>query len=623
MKVINYRIELLEPALVTSVQGDPNSAVAFDYLPGSVLRGILIGKYLASKSADASDDTLRRLFFNGTTRYLNGYPLDAEDQDQPSIPVPLSWYQDKGDTEGKIFDFAIKEGNDKLQWQPVKEPFYAQPGQSVRLISPDRNVAVHTQRTARFGRAMSKYTDPSQTGGKPRELVKGDEIPGAVYRYDALAAGQTFEAAILCDNDADEQTLRGLLKDLMGGHITLGGSRSGGYGQAKITWISEEEVARDITEKEDEEEIGRSPDDEADPDTTEDEKESQDITEGVEEEEQDIDEDVEEEEQDIDEDVEEEDQDIDEDGEDGAKDKLIVTLQSDVLLRDKRGQFAVDPELLRQVLGRHLQVLDEHQEVKLKLEDAFLGTQVIGGFNRKWGLPLPQALAVSMGSVLVFKDPGCDPTLLEDLEARGIGERRAEGFGRIAFNRQHAARLEVEKITHEKPGRVDFIIGQTEARDLAQLMVERMLRKRLDERLLAAANRVEIANPPSNAQLSRLRGVVLEELRKATPDIGNIHRFIKGISERGSARRQFERSILDGNEPLLRWLKCLLRYDIDGPWTMDDDEWKDLLRMNMVEVAAQIGDVEAKIDDSLRLEYVLRLINLVLAKAAKERGKGN
>src|SRR5260221_13450597 len=33
-------------------------------------------------------------------------------------------------------------------------------------------------------------------------------------------------------------------------------------------------------------------------------------------------------------------------------------------------------------------------EVQLELEGAFLDTQVIAGFNRKWGLPLPQALAV-------------------------------------------------------------------------------------------------------------------------------------------------------------------------------------------------------------------------------------
>src|SRR5437763_1600439 len=108
MKVIQYRIDLLEPTLVTSLLGDPNSGVAFDYLPGSVLRGILIGKYLSTKSADASDvsdasdPTLRRLFFDGTTRYLNGYPLDA--YDHPGLPVPASWQHVKGQ-ENEIFDF--------------------------------------------------------------------------------------------------------------------------------------------------------------------------------------------------------------------------------------------------------------------------------------------------------------------------------------------------------------------------------------------------------------------------------------------------------------------------------------------------------------------------------------
>src|SRR5947209_11392063 len=123
MKVIKYNVELLEPTLVTSVQGDPNSAVAFDYLPGSVLRGILIGKYLNNKyvdrkKVDAANDDLQRLFFNGTTRYLNAYPLDA--YGDPGLPVPISWQQAKDDKDGPIFDFAVKEGDDKKQWQPVR-----------------------------------------------------------------------------------------------------------------------------------------------------------------------------------------------------------------------------------------------------------------------------------------------------------------------------------------------------------------------------------------------------------------------------------------------------------------------------------------------------------------------
>lgn len=544
MKVINYRVTLLEPTLVTALQGDPNSAVAFDYLPGSVLRGVLIGKYLGSKSADASDGTLRRLFFDGTTCHLNGYPLDV--YKHLSVPVPLSWQRVK-DKEGEIFDFAVEAQDDKQQWQPVPAPFYTQSGKDVRLIQPVRNVAVHTQRTARFGRAMLQYlpADRDQASKGTPTLLEADEIAGAVYRYDALAADQTFEAAIICDNDADESTLRALI----GGRVTLGGSRSGGYGRAEISLIADDDSDRDATE----------------------------------------------------------------DDEDAPEGKLIVTLQSNVLLRDARGQFAVDPELLRRVLGRHLRV-------DLELKDAFLGAEAIGGFNRKWGLPLPQALSVRMGSVLIFKDPGCDRALLDGLEARGIGERRAEGFGRIAFNRQRTAKLIVTENTRKSRSPYDSTINNIEARNLARLMVEHMLRQRLDEGLLAAANAVKIANPPSNAQISRLRGIVLEELRNATPDIGKIRPFIASIQDRGSARRQFERSTVN-NEPLLHWLKRLLKYDNKDAWMMADNDWKALLGLNGAKVAARIGDVEAEIGDTLRLEYILRLIDLVLAHAAKERGK--
>ena len=42
MKAITYTITLEQPVLVTSLDGDPNSGVAFDYIPGSVIRGMII-----------------------------------------------------------------------------------------------------------------------------------------------------------------------------------------------------------------------------------------------------------------------------------------------------------------------------------------------------------------------------------------------------------------------------------------------------------------------------------------------------------------------------------------------------------------------------------------------------
>jgi CRISPR-associated protein Csx10 len=556
MKVIHYNIHLLEPTLVTSLQGDPNSGVAFDYLPGSVLRGVLINKYLRSKSADTSAETLERLFLDGTTRYLNGYPLDA--YERPGLPVPASWQQVKRE-EDTIFDFAlfdlaVEAQDDERQWQSVSAPFYTQTGNSVRLIRPARNIAVHTQRTARFGRAMPELVPASdaQPGGNPVKLLEKDEIPGAVYRYDALAAGQTFQAAIICDNDADEPILRSLI----GGQVTLGGSRSGGYGRAELSYL---------------------PGGAARPRRVEDEEEP-------------------------------------------PEGKLIVTLHSDVLLRDEKGQFAVDPDLLCQVLSRHLQV-------DLVLEDVFLKTEVIGGFNRTWGLPLPQALAVRMGSVLVFKAPDTyDSTLLEKLEIRGIGERRAEGFGRIAFNQQRVEELTMD-YTGKSPGLADFTLSEKdergqEVRTLAKLMVDRMLRQRLDEALLARANEIKIANPPSNAQISRLRSVVLEEVRREKPDVRKIHQFIKDLQARSISRRQFEYCTVE-SVPLLRWLERQLACDSEGVWTMDNTEWRNLLRLSSVETGIRIGDVNAEINDDLRLEYVLRLIDLLLAHAAKQRRKEN
>ena len=93
MKTIIYRLTLLEPVLVTALDGDPNSAVAFDYLPGSVLRGALIGQYLrvnniSPKQFNAGNDEIQRLFFNGGTRFLNGYPVE---RNQRTLPVPESW----------------------------------------------------------------------------------------------------------------------------------------------------------------------------------------------------------------------------------------------------------------------------------------------------------------------------------------------------------------------------------------------------------------------------------------------------------------------------------------------------------------------------------------------------
>jgi len=150
MKTVSYQLRLLEPALVTSLSGDPNSAASFHHLPGSVLRGSFIGRYLQHRPVDlATDDDARRLFLSGETRWLNAYPIDR--LGKRSLPTPLSIHEVKGSDESTVYDLAIdpQEATD-VQWKAVSKAFcWFADGRQVRLIEPERQINVHTARTRR------------------------------------------------------------------------------------------------------------------------------------------------------------------------------------------------------------------------------------------------------------------------------------------------------------------------------------------------------------------------------------------------------------------------------------------------------------------------------------------
>lgn len=535
MKVITYRITLLEPTLVTALEGDPNEAVAFDYLPGSVLRGAVIRKYLRSSNRielDASNADERRLFFNGVTRYLNAYPTDR--LGMRTLPTPQSWQHKKGE-ETDIFDFAVTmPDEDDEQWQGVREPFCSLGEQEdegepeVRLVQPNRQIAVHTARTRRFGRPMPHTV---------LNRIASDEVRGAVYRYDALAAGQTFEAVILCDNDADASELLSLLP----GEAILGGSRSSGYGRVSLHDAKEvdnwRETGHDLV-----------------PDM------------------------------------------------DG---RLIVTFLSDALLRDDHGQFVVDPSVVTEKLSQRL-------GAPLRLRHAFLGGEVIGGFNRKWGLPLPQTLAIRRGSVFVFDKPDCGESRLHILEAHGIGELRTEGFGRVAVNWHTEAELRVDRTKAPPTIPTVKVLPGSDTERLLRQMAYRLERKRLDQQLVAKANEIKIANSPTNAQLSRLRNILHDELQKDSPVPQRVLDFLSRVKERNTVRNQFERARV-GEETLFSWLEKRLQMS-------DEEAWKSLLGLHGAG-ARKVGGIAAPLTDELRAEYLLRMLDAVLARAAKDRRK--
>ncbi|MGH9850948.1 MAG: type III-D CRISPR-associated RAMP protein Csx10 [Blastocatellia bacterium] len=555
MKAIVYRVELLEPVLVSDIEGDPNSAVAFDYLPGSVLRGVFIGRYLGADDdgALAQDATARRLFFSGQTRYLNGYPLDR--LGRRALPTPRSW-QRKKDDEKKVYDFAREAPPDAfdegVQWERVNNPFCAVERDQARLVKPERRIAVHTARTRRFGRAM-----PQQVIDK-QDKQENDQ-PGAVYRYDALAAGQIFESVILCE-DEDEARLKQWLQ----GEIKLGKARSGGYGRAQLQLVKQAPQTKPWSEYQ-RQALDALLDDEDESDEPDEERVA----------------------------------------------LFVVTLLSDALLRDDCGQHVVEARAMDTLLQREL-------VTELKPERAFLGERIVGGFNRKWGMPLPQAAAIAMGSVFVYQVNGTlNRQRVNTLLERGIGERRAEGFGRLAINWQAEEELTLDTFQPTPTGaRPAPLTGA--AQEMAQLMAARLLRQHLDRKVVELANQIGrargrqgfvMANPPPNSQLARLRSVLHEALRQSPPDPGKVEIYLKDIGERAVTRRQFENARIE-EKPLLRWLTEKLRTAEAGFQKSFDVESANL---------RGVGGVKPGLTEKLRHEYLLRFVDAVLARAAKQK----
>jgi CRISPR-associated Csx10 family RAMP protein len=105
---------------------------------------------------------------------------------------------------------------------------------------------------------------------------------------------------------------------------------------------------------------------------------------------------------------------------------FAITLDSHLALKDKLGRPVLD-DLSAAHFG-----FGEKEQVKLRAR--FLAPAVVAGWNAAQGLPKPDTHAISRGSVVAFAPKDSAEALhkhLQQLETAGLGERRAEGFGKL------------------------------------------------------------------------------------------------------------------------------------------------------------------------------------------------
>ncbi len=554
MNALMFQLELLEPVLATMPQsGEENSAMAYDFIPGSMVRGALIATYKRKRGVDdlMTDAEARRLFF-GDAVFLNAYPFHAS-HNARMLPVPLSWRVEKqhaNDSTMPLWDWAVKDSRLE-QPQKVKEVFVtatneiagAQDEDSEKqadcyLYTPSRQVNVHN---ASFDRNVKRAS--TSTVFRYDALAAGEQFAGAILSEDVdalkallnLAAGEELARAILSqDVSAQEKLLK-----LRAPEWSIGGSHTAGYGRVAVRKLNVEKDWREVETS-------------------------------------------------------------------NGGERVVITLLSDTIVRDAEGRSGAFDAALQDALGL------AHKPNALA---AFQKVRVVGGFNRKTGLPLAQEWALQAGSVFVYAaDVLRGERALETLAAYGVGARRDEGFGRVAVNwqrepRRYANTLDSFSTRLDQLARTrDAPIALTDtSRAFAERMTTRLVRVQLERELPRLINRAAWTGTlPTNAQLNRVRAAA----QRAWHDVSisgkddGLPAVRELLQELKDARKQFQNARV-GGERLDAWLERVANLT-ETAFRREFGLSGDLPR---------VAEQDAILAARLRAEFTARWIDGVMKKA--------
>ena len=433
--LLRYRIKLTAPVVIPIADGDPNKVMTRQDIAGSNIWGVAAWHYLSQPNHTPKDCTFRHAFLDGGLRFLTAYP-EAGDTEHPQrlIPIPHSIRKFKKGEE--LVDF--------VECSPGEKPIKRLDRRYARISEGSLETqAVKTELNYHHARAKDRRIG--------RALGAEERNGGALFTYEAIEAGQSFQGAVL----GSEDVLKKLKTWLQEGQVRIGRSRSAQYGEAGFEWLDDEPQKLN----------GRVEWD------------------GF----------VEDEEQ-----IEDEEQ---------THNRLIITTLSPLLTVNDCGH--PEARFPKDELAKVLNL----ETSELKLCSSYTRTEVIGGYNSHLRLPRQQWPAVTPGSVFVFKiktEKTLQPESLLQLEHNGLGLRKGEGYGRIAVNRQGSLDLAGYKETQlDDPETQSSPVTPyaSELPEAIQNILLDVVRSRcltdMQQRAMTCAERPK--NVPSNALLGRLR----------------------------------------------------------------------------------------------------------------------
>jgi CRISPR-associated protein Csx10 len=232
------------------------------------------------------------------------------------------------------------------------------------------------------------------------------------------------------------------------------------------------------------------------------------------------------------------------------KQELTLWLCSDLLMRNSRLRPSTDITDLQTELEKHLDVSLSPRNSNDEQLAVLVRTSRIDGWHQNWGQPHSSYLGLAAGSCIVFEciKGELDKNKLQALMQRGLGERRAEGFGEVRFNPSllskktadlnlkqkleikddFSADTEVQATSrirnkHNPEDKFIYILEKAALReDIQQIAVKLSADKQQRQKLFGWDS-----DKPSNSQLGSLRAV-LTRMRTET-DKGIVQEWLKNL----------------------------------------------------------------------------------------------
>ena len=228
---LRFRLRLKDAAIFPSLAtGDPNTVLTHTSVPGSVIRGVLAGRYRAAHGVDTG---FGRLFLKGQVLFLSANPLvDNTWRAQPTHHAVREYKDSETHVDALREDLDPKRQSRRLSQKWCRLDVIwdgaTQPSTMVRTGMSYHNARAQDRRV---GRAVGQESEDRKRYG----LESGEG--GALFVYEGLDAEQTFEGAILGSRESLD-ALRALIAN--GEVVGLGRSKSAQYGgAARWEWMGE------------------------------------------------------------------------------------------------------------------------------------------------------------------------------------------------------------------------------------------------------------------------------------------------------------------------------------------------------------------------------------------------